>query len=274
MVIDITSFNGEYDLLELRLNVLGDVVDEFIICEATETFSGIPKELFYPQQRERYAKWKDKIKYHIIDDYPLDFELCAMADASPSVPKGQPWWHREFYQKESIKKALTHLKDDDICFVGDMDEIWNPDVLKIPLAYGNVYKLRQLVYTYYLNNRSNEEWAGTYLARYRDIKNECLNHLRTRYPWVMMQNGGWHFTNMGGANQIRRKLESYGHQEFNIPEVKDKLEARMEENEDFIGRGFVFWLDASQWPEYLKENYDKYAHLMNIGAVHNSLKAI
>ena len=36
---DIFSFNNELDMLEIRLNILSDYVDFFVIVEATETFS-------------------------------------------------------------------------------------------------------------------------------------------------------------------------------------------------------------------------------------------
>lgn len=257
-VIDIISYNGEEDLLDLRLKTLGSSVDQFIIVEATETFSGKPKELRFNPEKFK----SDKIKYHVVDDYPNDTILSGMAWESPGVPRGQTWWHREFYQKESIKKALTHLKDNDVCFVGDCDEIWNPAILKLPFDYENVYKMRQKVYAYYLNTRTSEDWTGTYVTNYRTIKNGCLNHLRTRHPWVIVENGGWHFTNMGGADEIRRKLESYGHQEFNTSEVKDNLEQAIAEGRDFIGRPFTMWLDETQWPEYLMGNRNRYAHLL------------
>ena len=64
---------------------------------------------------------------------------------------------------------------------------------------------------------------------------------------------------MGGADQIRKKLESYGHQEFNTAEIKSRIEKRMSENKDFIGRRFRFWTDESDLPQYILDNRQKYA---------------
>lgn len=259
-VIDCVSFNGEYDLLEIRLNVLEDAVDQFVICEAWTTFSGKKKPLYYKLQEERYAKWN--IKYHVIDENYTDEEI-ALAESSPSVPKDQPWWKREFLQKESIKKALTHLKNDDIVFVGDCDEIWNPKILSTVEHLDNteVYKLKQLVYSYYLNNRSDEPWAGTFVTSYQMFKYGCLNHFRTKFPKTPLENGGWHFTNMGGVDEIKRKLESYGHQEYNTEAIKNDLDDKISKNQDFIGRPLKFWVDESELPRYLLENKVKYKHL-------------
>ena len=40
MVYDCFQFFNELDILKIRLHVLSDVVDRFVISEATETFSG------------------------------------------------------------------------------------------------------------------------------------------------------------------------------------------------------------------------------------------
>lgn len=68
---------------------------------------------------------------------------------------------------------------------------------------------------------------------------------------------------MGGADQIKRKLESYGHQEFNNDGIKSDLENKIKENRDFIGRGFTFWRDESDLPQTLLDNRAEYAKLFN-----------
>ncbi|MDP2788589.1 MAG: DUF3431 domain-containing protein [bacterium] len=264
-IFDIFTYNGEADILEIRLNILHDSVDQFIIVEAPTTFSGFKKPLYFEEQKERFAPFLNKIKYFIIDDYPNDKELCMLADTSPNVPKGGPeHWRREFYQKESIKKTLTHLQDEDICFIGDVDEIWNPEVL-IDYSKDDIFKLKQEVYAYYLNNKSNESWAGTIVTKYKNIKNNCLNHLRTKGKthYVYLKNGGWHFTSMGGINEVRRKLnDSYTKDSYNTNEVQEKLEERFGKK-DYIGRNkFKFWIDETGLPKYILENKKKYKNLV------------
>jgi len=39
-IYDTFIFSNELDLLEIRLHVLGDVVDYFVLVESTRTFSG------------------------------------------------------------------------------------------------------------------------------------------------------------------------------------------------------------------------------------------
>ena len=75
-------------------------------------------------------------------------------------------------------------------------------------------------------------------------------------------NAGWHFTNMGGEEFIKRKLGSYSHQEFNHPTITDQLEQKIKENKDFIGRDFKFWLDESELPKYILDNRKRYEQLL------------
>lgn len=262
-IYDIFTYNGEVDILDIRLHVLADVVDQFIIVEAPTTFSGKPKPLYFKEQQDRFAEFADKIIYFVIDDYPNDPSILALADSSSNVPKDGPeHWRREFYQKESIKKALVGLRDTDICFIGDVDEIWNPDVL-VDYTSDAVFKLRQTVYSYYVNNRSNEPWAGTMVTKYKNIKDACLNHLRTKSKtkYTYIKNGGWHFTSIGGLDEVRRKLnDSYTDESYNTASVQQHLATRFGK-EDYMGRKFTFSIDESTLPSYLLGHKEKYKHL-------------
>jgi hypothetical protein len=278
-VYDIFTFFNELELLEIRLAILAPYVDHFVIVECEETFSGHTKELFFLSNRQRFRAYDDKIIHFIVKKVPLSFdelaarlrdpatsllerEVIENALSSDNVPAGQVHWLKEFYQKESIKHALVSLADDDVCFVSDVDEIWNPAAF-IDYRQNHIFKCRQTVYTYFLNNRSSERWAGTLVTKYRNIRTACLNHLRTasktRYHYVA--NGGWHFTNQGGADRIRLKLAAYGHQEFNTPLIRSSLEDRILRNEDFIGRRFRFWRDENGLPQYLLDHRHRYQHM-------------
>lgn len=254
-IVDCISFNGEFDLLEIRLNILSDYVDEFIIVEATTTFSGKDKPLYYEKEKVRYKKWEHKIKYHIVR--PEDEEkYVAMANASPNT-RGAEHWKKEFCQKECIKDALIHLKDDDIVFVGDCDEIWDKSALEIDY----MQKLKLRVYTYYLNNRSNEEFWGGIICRYYVIKKECLNHLRTTTSKTDSYYGS-HFTSQGGYEEVKRKLsDSYTRESYWTNEVENNLKDSVEKSTDFLGRGFTYKVDESELPQYLIDNKEKYKHL-------------
>lgn len=259
MIYDCSVFNGEYDLLEIRLALLSPHVDKFIVSEGFETFSGNFKPLWWIERnKDRFDFWEDKIIYNAVMDYS-DQEIIDQMNQRPYVDQGP--FQRAFYQKESIRKVLEKLSpnDDDLIVYGDADEIINPEILAEGID-DKVYKLRQLAYSYFLNNRSSEDWRGTIITKWKNLKNGCLNDMRAN-PVNIMEHGGWHFTNLGGLEAIKKKLADYDHQEVNIPWVVNGLEERMEMNVDFLGRGYNCWQDESDLPNYIRENRFKYRHL-------------
>lgn len=259
-VIDISTYNGEMKILQLHLGVLNDYVDRFIIVEANKTFSGNDKPLYFFQQQRYFAKWWNKIDYYVVDQWD-DAELWDMANKSPNTI-GASHWKREFFIKESIQKAMVKygVGDEDTVFIGDVDEILDP---KATYESDTPIKAKLRVYAYHLNNRSTEPFWGTLVAQYKDVKGKCLNHMRS--DTSLNSQGdylGWHFTSMGGLDEVRRKLnDSYTPESYNTHDVQLHLPERIRGGQDYLGRDFKFKLDESDWPTYLKENRDKFKYL-------------
>lgn len=254
MTYDCFTYNGEWQMLQMRLNILSPLVDKFIVVEAKTTFTGKEKPLYFSLHEKMFEKYWSKLEYFIIDEDYSKEELY-IAQTSPNT-QGAAHWTNEFLQKESIKKALTSLQDNDRVYIGDVDEIWTPYDGEDPA------KLKLLVYAYYLNNRSNELFWGTLSAKYKDIKGECLNHLRSNTNIRTSNYYGWHFTSMGGLKEVKRKLDSsYTEESYNTLQVQELLPERVKKGVDYLGRPFSFQLDESEWPLYLKENKKKYQKL-------------
>jgi len=257
MVIDVITYNGEKDLFDLRYNILKDYVDEFIVVEFDKTFSGKDKVSSYSKFTlgEEYPK----VNYFFIKESQY-LKYKELAESSPNTV-GAEHWKREFMQKESIKDCLTHLKDDDIVFIGDCDEIWNTRYIGAVKEVGYPFKLRLKVYTYFLNNRSTEDFWGTLASEFKNIKNKCLNDLRNnslKWPYSCW---GWHFTSL--KDGLKRKLEdSYTKETYANDWVMQHLDENVKNNKDFLGRDFTFKVDESEWPQYLKDNRAKYGHLL------------
>jgi hypothetical protein len=252
-IIDVVTYNGEADLFDIRYNILRDYVDQFIVVEFGESFSGRPKEMQFPIDKYSDVAYsfftqKDYSKYR------------GLAKSSPNTV-GAEHWKTEFMQKESIKDCLTHLQDEDIVFISDCDEVWNPADAD-DRVYGAVHKLPQIVYTYWLNNRSSEPWHGTIKARYKTIRDKCLNHLRSKdHLKQNLSPDGWHFTSL--HDQMRRKLEdSYTKETYANDWVMSHLDENIKQNKDFLGRSFTYKTDESDWPQYLKDNRHLYKHLL------------
>ena len=266
-VYDIFSYNGEKELLDIRLNILYPYVDHFIIVEAPTTFSGKPKPLYFEQDVKHFPAFIKKIIYYPIDENYTKEEI-EVSEKSRNT-KGAKHWKHEFLQKESITKAIAHCDEDDLLFIGDVDEIWNPQILphmKLLMPEGMRCKLECKVYTYWLNNRSDEEFWGTLCGRYEDLQDHPLNHYRS-FPELQARMKcdfiqSWHFTSMGGYDKVKEKLDdSYTEESYNTSWVKENLQKNIKDNKDFLGRDFEYWVDETEWPQFLKDNKSKYKHL-------------
>lgn len=252
MIVDVCTFNGEKELWDIHYNVLKDHVDQFIVVEFDKTFSGKQKEPTFPA--EQYPD----VTYCLHEETVYE-KYRELAESSPNT-QGADHWKREFMQKESIKDALSHLKDDDIVIISDVDEITDPEIAQICPPWPVKLKLR--VYTYYLNNRSTEPFWGQIMAQWGDIKDSCLNHIRTSAHKTDGY-GGWHFTSMGGTENLKKKLtDSYTQETYAHPKIIENVEYNVAENKDFLGRDFSYELNEEDWPKFLKETRDTYKHLI------------
>lgn len=259
MIFDCFPFNGEFDTLEIRFNILDKHVDKFVIVEGTETYSGKWKPLYWAERnKDRFEQWEDKVIFVAVQGYRDDeIDNLVTDEFNYALP-----FFRAFYQKECLRKGLSSAKDDDVVYYGDVDEIWKPQKVD-----DRVYNLEQLNYCYYLNNRSSEQWVGTVVGKWGVMRQKTFKHWRATHTYVL-PNGGWHFTSMGGLDQVRHKLESYDHQEYNTEENKTLLEERVKNGEDYLGRAydwlgnpFRYTVDESELPTYLLEHKDLYRHL-------------
>lgn len=266
MVFDVMTYNGEDDLFDLHYNVLKDAVDEFRVIAFDKTFSGKPRAKIFTLDGSKYPK----ARFFLNTEHQYA-KYMEMAYQSPQT-QGAEHWKMEFAQKESIRDRLTDLGDEDRVIIGDVDEIIDPEYIK---KYGiwQTYKMSLKVYVYFLNNRSSEEFYGPLIGRWGYIKDDIenksrsLNQLRGMYCWPPVlpydAKAGWHFTSMGGPEALHVKLtDSYTADSYATPEVLENLSTRYGK-QDFLGRNFTYRIDETGWPQYLKDNREKYAHLMS-----------
>lgn len=246
MIYDCFTLFNELDLLEIRLSILDEHVDMFVLCESVETFSGKPKPLYYEENKERFAKWNHKM-LHLVTPH-IETENA---------------FERHYLCYETMEKALaSYCKSEDVVYFSDLDEIWKPQQVD-----DEIHSLKQQNRCYYLNMRSSEEWVGTLVSKFKNIEPGYNKKYRSVKPNIL-KDGGWHFTNIGGPDQIRRKLEAYDHTEFNREDIKSNIELSVELGQDYVGRSvdwqgkpFEFWVDEVDLPKYLLDNKEKYAHL-------------
>ncbi len=204
MVYDCFNFFNELDILKIRLNELEDVVDKFVLVEGTVTFSGKKKDLYYSKNKSLFQKFNHKIIHIIVRDNP--------ATQNP--------WEIEQFQFNAIKRGLKGLKDTDTVLLSNVDEI--PRANKINEYKGTQNKntaFNQVLSYYYLNLVANRKWKGTRMFSYKNLKTiDDIYSLRHSKEDLIINDGGWHFSYLGGVEQIQKKINAYSHQEYNNPE--------------------------------------------------------
>lgn len=253
-IFDTFTFFNELDLLELRFNILDPYVDFFILVESRETFSGLPKPLYYEENKKRFKKWDEKVIRIVVPNMEVtDGNL----------------FRRHYLCYEAIENMLMEFDPEDIAFCSDLDEIWKPQILT--QMDDNPHSMFQHNYSYYLNYLSNERWTGSLMTKIKNIFPGFNKLNRTAKPFAL-EDGGWHFSNQGGAEQIIKKLEAYDHSNEVLP-ILSRFEGygikdRMEQGLDFLGREFnyqgvpfEFHVSEEEWPQYLTEHKDKWSHL-------------
>jgi len=209
-LIDCFMYFNEKDIVYLRIKELYDTVDYFVINEATKTHQGQDKELSFWKD-ERLQEFKDKIIYSPIE---LDgrFDIL-MLKFFPDAKIGAKEHEQRIRLFEQIEKL--NLSDEDIIMISDCDEIPNKnifqDIIKHPIV-----ALNQMFFVHYINVYTNKNVTGTVACKYERLKylntlsfGMGLQLLRRDKDFIpRIENGGWHYSYMGGAKSVSQKVVS------------------------------------------------------------------
>lgn len=279
-VFDSFIFFNELDLLDLRLNILNDVVDYFVITESPWTVSGNSKPLYYLENKERFSKFEHKIIHNITEEIPNDYS-DYMEKKKYHTPmggndlNGTPYqeypirFQRAIFNRDSsIYGALNFgIKDEDIILTSDADEIINPLVLENLSWFdpNNHYVCLQKAFYYKLNYLYQDDWMGTRISTFKTLSNYSVDLLRNMHKDAYrIEQAGWHWSFFGDADNFRLKLASYEHTENNVESNTANAERKIDEGIDPFGRSIqikTIPIDDS-YPEYIINNQEKYAEFI------------
>ena len=280
-IYDCFNFFNELDILEIRLNVLYEHVDYFVIVESSITHSGEEKPFYFEENKERYSKFLDKIIHYKVYDTPNDFinlnygeDKCLNDIFNFSVKQTnrfnrttQPDYGRDFFQKECVRRPLISCSDDDIIIISDADEIPNPNLLekinKLSID-DTIYSLNQLTYYYYINLLKQTDWYGSKISKYKNIKDLSFNEVRGDESLSKkIDNGGWHFSFQGGKEMIKTKLLSYSARDLVNNYVLNSLDNNVNNNIDPFFRSSLTPVQIDEsYPKYILDNLEKYKHMI------------
>lgn len=188
-------FRDEMDMLRFRLEATQDWDAITVIVESPTTHRGVPKPLWYQENAAQFAPWADRVR-HVVTDLP---------DAAP--------WGREHAQRDAAWPVIRDgAANGDTVIIGDCDEIPSPALMGW-VGPGAVVSARMRTFLFAVDWEVPAEFLpptcvaakagwlrmmGAGLAAVRD----------QRGKWPVLDDGGWHFSWIGGPERQREKLET------------------------------------------------------------------
>ena len=271
-VVDCLMFYNELDMLKFRLEHLNDVVDYFVIAEATVTHQNGEKELYFQNNKHLFSEYLDKIIHVIIDDMPGG---QSSADN----------WAREKHQRISLIRGVEQLelKPTDIVMLSCCDEIPNNEIVgeikKLGINifqsennlkykpghttindYNNGISLFYMdMYWFNLTTKSKYGWTLSRACTYEKLLEmggfQPLIDSKTDVYYAL---GGWHFTYFGSKEFMITKIKSFAHDEYNKSEYLDvdELDKKIKNKQDPFNRPHedFFNIDIAE-NSFLPNNY-------------------
>jgi hypothetical protein len=214
-VFDAFTFMDELDMLEVHLAELFDVVDVFVVAEATTTFQGSRKPLVLadalagrgpdgPRGAARWARYASKLRLVRVDDMPSGCDGRSARSAGRGAG-GAGAWACEWHQRNALLRAMPDLADDDLVIVSDVDEILRAPIVRwlrlcdVPMPA----RMSTRFFYYSLQWQKRAPWAHPNVATGAQARQESLQWIRhdaVAADAVPLPGGGY---TDGGVGRLR-----------------------------------------------------------------------
>jgi hypothetical protein len=233
-IVDYFPFFIEKELLELRVNLLKNHVDKFIISELNKTHNGDDKDFICKKVIDELNLPKDKIEVietTIPDDedlIPDEIDYIHSLEAKSTKVKN---WTRERLQRDALMSVIGEYNDDVVFISSDCDEIINPEFLSYFSSCcrnlpNNIIKVPLVLLEGRGDNRLYDgdvpaDWSRSFVlcTKKQLINGGSPTKFRGEYGnsfdtvWITenekrIEDCGWHFTWMGDENLRKYKAKT------------------------------------------------------------------
>ena len=265
-IIDCTTYYSEDLMLDVRFNILNEYVDKFIIVESKFSHSGKPKQLNF--DIDNFKKFKDKIEYLVIEKEPdgIDPNL----DNISAIKRTNSLLRIEQSYNYMIN-ALDEVNDNDLVCLSDNDEIPNFDSQHFKSSKNDIFIFKQLFFYYKFNLLYDAMfWYGSKACKKKNLlsmswlrnlknKNYPLWRLDTLFSKTKYSNldiiddGGWHFTNLKKPEELYEKMKNFGHHnEFDESGLKIEDLRKKIDNQELFYDHFADQKKSNKWQSNYK----------------------
>jgi beta-1,4-mannosyl-glycoprotein beta-1,4-N-acetylglucosaminyltransferase len=249
---DCFLFNGEKECLQIRAEELKPLNVHHVLVDSRYSFTGRGQKIPFLEMTDREEFYQYDIQEWVVDTLPI------VGSA----------WNNEINQRNEILIALKELgaKDEDIVIISDADEIPSLKAIQSYSPEMGLTSLKMDNFWYNFNCLTERQsWLPVRIMTYEYLKDTTPNNVRISGYNYAIDNGGWHFSYLGDADFIIKKLESFSHQEYNKPEYKDPetILKKIRSGESLWGDAkFKFIPIDETFPKYLYENQNKFRSLI------------
>ena len=290
-IFDCFMFCDEDLLLDLRLNILDQHVDFFVIVESKYFHNGKERQLKF--DIKKYKQFENKIIYIVHENEPAGIHKVNKEDDEgiKSYKLITNAHLRENDQRNHISQGLNNATDNDLILISDVDEIPNFESINLEKIKNQLIFFEQSLFYYKLNRYlPNFIWYGTKGCKKKYLKSpQWLRNIKSKkfLFWRLdtllsdtkymnkyyINSGGWHFSNLKNAEDIELKLKSYlHHRDYEVEELgAKKINELIKNNQtiyDMFGdktskkygddkRKKLEKYEFSNLPEFIKLNKDK-----------------
>ena len=294
-IYDCFMYFDEEVVADVRLHTLNEFVDYFVIVESKFTHKGEPRKLKF--DHKKFEKFKEKIIY-IIDEkvYPQTQEIQTEdSEDEKSIKQIFNATYRENGQRNLLLKGLKEANDEDLILISDVDEIPKLTGLNFKNINEKIILFKQDMFYYKFNLwLPNLIWTGTKACRKKNLINpQWLRNIKDRkYSFFridtlfsstkfnsikIINDGGWHFTNIKTPKEIELKFRSYlHHREFDLNPlsanqigeiIKNKkaiYDLKVDKTLNKFGNGGVLKkFELNKLPGYIIKNQKKFLEWMD-----------
>ena len=158
-------------ILDLRLNILNEYVDYFVIVESTYTHKGEKRKPLF--NIENFNKFRNKIIHLVYNDEPKKIKKIFKDENENEKSKKYILnaLYRENAQRDHILNGLNNADDDDVILISDVDEIPNLKNINFNDIKNEIILFRQDMFYYKLNLKlPSLIWTGTKGCKKKNLK--------------------------------------------------------------------------------------------------------
>jgi len=289
-IFDCFMYFDEDVVLDVRLNLLSNYVDKFVIIESKYNHKGDERQPLF--NINKFDKFRDKIIYILKSDIPEGIEKIQTSDNEDEIYRKSIFnaWKRENLQRNQIMDGILDADKDDWIIVSDLDEIPNLEEINFNTIENKLIFFEQHMIYYKFNLKlENFVWFGSKACKFKNLKSpQWLRDIKTKkFPWwrvdtmfsekkyrdiYFVKNGGWHFSYLKNPKDIEKKLKSYLHHidydknPLGIEKIKNVInekkaiyDLRVDQRKNkFEAKNQLIKIDINQMPSYIQNNIEKF----------------